>query len=48
MLWNGMRVETAYRIVYVNEAELDGTHGLVIAKIYTGGYISLLGCTGIV
>ena len=32
MLWNGMRVETAYRIVYVNEAELDGTHGLVIAK----------------
>ena len=32
MLWNGIRVETAYRIVYVNEAELDGTHGLVIAK----------------
>lgn len=32
MLWNGIRVETAYRIVYVNEAELDGTPGLVIAK----------------
>lgn len=32
MLWNGMRVETAYRIVYVNEAELDGTPGLIIAK----------------
>ena len=32
MLWNGIRVEAAYRIVYVNEAELDGTHGLVIAK----------------
>lgn len=32
MLWNGTSVETTYRIVYVNEAEFDGTPGLVIAK----------------